>query len=156
MGYDIRDIIVKAVNLALKRRELYISLLDINPNIRVRTVINTLLIQVEKDIKQLEDLKESISDTIAEEIDFDIYDKISSLIYQFNNSLVNPKIRSLEEVLEFSLKLEESVYALFKDIQGRLVKDNSLIETQAYLILEEMIRLKEVNIESIKHFVKSK
>ncbi len=154
MAYDIRDIIVKAVDLALKRRQLYHSLLDINPNIRVRTVINTLLIQVEKDVKQLSDLKESISDNIVEEIDFDIYDKISSLIYQFNKSLINPKIRSLEELLEFSLKLEESVYALFRDIQGRLVKDNYLIETQAYLILEEMIRLKEVNIENIKQFVR--
>ena len=154
MAYDIRDIIVKAVDLALKRRQLYHSLLDINPNIRVRTVINTLLIQVEKDVKQLSDLKESISYNIVEEIDFDIYDKISSLIYQFNKSLINPKIRSLEELLEFSLKLEESVYALFRDIQGRLVKDNYLIETQADLILEEMIRLKEVNIENIKQFVR--
>ncbi|MGB3368912.1 MAG: hypothetical protein WBA54_15550 [Acidaminobacteraceae bacterium] len=154
MGYDIRDIIDKALDVASKRKGLYSSLMDINPNVRVRFVINTLLIQVDKDIKLFNELKQSITDDIAEEIDFDIYDKISSLVYQFNRILIKPNIRTSDELLNFALDVEEKQYALFVDIQGRLVKDNVLVESQAYLMLNKIIEVREKNIKNIKYFIK--
>lgn len=154
MGYDIRDVIDKALNVASKRKELYTSLMDINPDIRVRFVINTLLIQVDKDINSFHGIRHSITDEFAEEIDFDIYDKISSLVYQFNRTLIKPNIRNSDELLEFALDVEEKLYALFVDIQGRLVKDGSLVESQAYLMLTEIIKVKEKNIKNIRYFIK--
>lgn len=154
MGYDIRDIIEKAINVASKRKSLYTSLMDINPDIRVRFVINTLLIQVDKDLNSFYVLKQSITDEMAEEIDFDIYDKISSLVYQFNRTLIKPNIRSSEELLEFALDVEEKLYALFVDIQGRLVKDDVVVESQAYIMLNKIIEVREKNIKNIKYFIK--
>lgn len=154
MGYDIRDIIDKALGVASKRRELYSSLMDINPDVRVRFVINTLLIQVDKDINSFHALREKITDEIAEEIDFDIYDKISSLVYQFNRTLIKPNIRTSDDILSFALDVEEKLYALFVDIQGRLVKDNVIVESQAYLMLTKIIEVKEKNIKNIKYFIK--
>lgn len=154
MGYDIRDVIDKALNVASKRKALYASLMDINPDVRIRFVINTLLIQVDKDINSFYELKQSITDDIAEEIDFDIYDKISSLVYQFNRTLIKPNIRNSEDLLNFALDSEEKLYALFVDIQGRLVKDNVLVESQAYLMLNKIIEVREKNIKNIKYFIK--
>lgn len=154
MGYDIRDVIDKAIDVASKRKELYLSLMDNIPDKRVRFVINTLLIQVDKDINEFYEIKGLITDDIADEIEFDIYDKISSLVYQFNRMLIKPNIRSSDEILHFALDVEEKTYALFVDIQGRLTREADISDTQAYIGLSKIIELKEKNMKNIKYFIK--
>lgn len=86
-------------------------------------------------------------------IDFDIYDKISFLINQFNLKMYKTDAKTPKDFLSFSLGLEKEILALFLDIQGRLVKTSSDTTSTAYLILSNIINTKTKLIENLESHI---
>jgi len=89
MGYNVADIIEKAINIAVKRRAIYENVGQEKCDILSIKVISKVLVkQVDKTIEYYKTLLKEINDVEFEEIDFSIYDKMSSLISDFNTRYV--------------------------------------------------------------------
>lgn len=143
MGYNVGDIIDKAINISKKRRTIYEKIGQEKCDILSINIISKVLVkEVDKTIGYYQTLLDEINDLEFEEIDFSIYDKMSFLINDFNNRLSVIEVNNVKEYLKFSLDSEKSVYSLLIDIQGRFVKNTSDIHTKTYKILSEMINNK--------------
>lgn len=155
MGYNVIDLIDKAIDIAIKKKHLYEIIGQQQCDISsIKVMSKVLMKDIDRTIKYYETLKKEIGDTEFEEIDFDIYDKISFLINEFNNKLNIFEVHDVREFLNFSLNLERDTYSLLVDIQGRLVKDTSAVYTKAYKILSESIKNKAQHIETLEKVIK--
>ena len=135
MGYNVADIINKAIKIAIKKRTIYENIGQEKCDIPSIKIISTVLIkQINKTIEYYESLVKEIDNMEFEEIDFSIYDKMSSLINNYNKRIDVAEITNVREYLKFSLDLEKSIYSLQMDIQGRFVKNESDIHTKTYQI----------------------
>jgi len=155
MGYNIIDLINKAIKITIRKKDLYRNIgqqkCDI-PSIDI--VIRVLIKQIDNTIKYYETLKKELGDVDFEEIDFGIYDRISFLINEFNERISEPQINNVRNLLEFFLGLEKNTYDLLIAIQGRLVKNTSDIHTKAYTILSDMIKNKANFIKTLEKIIK--
>lgn len=157
MAYNTIDLIDKAIDMAKKRKEIYIHIANDNSeNKGMNIIVNTLVKALDKNIDSYNRVKKYIeqNEEVLEEIDFLTYDKILFLVNQFNRRLMNPKISSSKSLLEFSLNLENEIYALFIAIQGRLVVKEEDATTNTYRFLSNVIREKEEYVRNLEMFAK--
>lgn len=155
MGYNVIDIINKAINISNRKKAIYEIIGQKKSNIpAMAIVLKILLRQIGDTIIYYESLRTELEKIDFEEIDIVIYDKISHLINEFNLKLFNPEINNVRDFLEFSLTLEKNTYALFIDIQGRLIKNSKDVNTKAYEILSKMIKNKQEFILVLEKIVK--
>lgn len=156
MAYNVLDLLDKAINIAEKRKKIYNEeITNILKDSSLYMLMNVLIKNVDRTIEYLEKLKLETDNLTGEEIDFDIYDKISFLINEFNQKLFIPKNLNIKTLLESSLNIEKNVLALYIDIQGRLVKKKKDTETNAYKLLSKVILQKEKKIEDLQTFIKT-
>lgn len=140
MAYNIVDILDKAINVTNKVKIEYENIGKEKCDIQSIKIMSKVLVkQLDKNIEYYESLKEQIGDAEFEEIDFFIYDKMSSLINQFNKKTYVKDINNVKDYLKFSLRLEKDEYSLLIDIQGRFVKNTSDMNTKTYKILSDII-----------------
>ncbi|WP_123053739.1 hypothetical protein [Clostridium sp. JN-1] len=140
MGYNIIDLIDKAIDIANRERKIYEDIGKEHCSIPpIKIMSKVLITHVGKDIKYLEDLKNNLMNVEIEDIDFEIYDKMSFLINQFNKKVYVKKIVSTRDFLEFSLNFQRDVYSLLIDLQGRSVKSTNDVKTRTYKTLSNMI-----------------
>lgn len=157
MAYNTIDLIDKAIDMAKKRKEIYIHIANDNSeNKGMNIVVNTLVKGLDKNIDCYNRLKKYIeqNEEVLEEIDFLIYDKILFLVNQFKKRLMNPKISDIKSLLRFSLNLEKEIYALFIAIQGRLVVKEEDAKTNTYRFLSNVIKEKEEYVRNLEMFAK--
>lgn len=151
MGYNVADIIDKAVNIAIRRRTIYEKIGQEKCDILSIKVISKVLVkESDKTIEYYKKLLNEINDMEFEEIDFSIYDKMSSLISDFNNRINIAEVKNVREFLIFSLEMEKAVYSLLMDVQGRYVKNASDIHTNTYRFLSEIISNKAGHIKMLE------
>ncbi|MCY6356026.1 hypothetical protein [Clostridium sp. ZS2-4] len=155
MGYTIIDVIDKLIMIKMKVREIYSDTSQMNTEDKAFNLVTIALMKVqEKHIKYYNGIKETIGKDI-EEIDFLIYDKISFLIDEYKNRVdfleVNPK--NMEEILNLALDFEKKNSALIIDIQGRLVKKETDVQTETYNILSEMIEKEQKYLNDLKQII---
>ena len=152
MGYNIIDIMDKAIAIAYKRKELYtkISMQNHQPP-AVKILSKVLADNVDKTFLYYERIKKEVDTENIETIDFVIYDKISFLINQFNLRIHATDTTTTKEFLNFSVNFEKEVLALFLDVQGRLIKNANDASSTSYIILSDMIKTKTKLIEDLEH-----
>lgn len=150
--YNIRDILRKGLNINEKRLAEYKKLQDNSGDVRMRILIGVFTRALEKDNLYIQKLIDSITDTIAETIDFGVFDKVSSLVNQFARTIVPINIRERKELSIFVLDQEKATYALLVDIQGRMVTSSSTTSI-AYYVLLELIDEKRRFIEELSMMV---
>jgi len=156
MAYNVLDLLDKAINIAEKRKKIYNEeLTNISKDSSLYILMNVLIKNVDRTIEYLEKLKLETDNLTGEEIDFDIYDKISFLINEFNQKLFIPENLNIKTLLESSLDIEKNVLALYIDIQGRLVKKKEDTETNVYKLLSRVILQKEKKIKDLQTFIKT-
>lgn len=156
MAYNVLDLLDKAINIAEKRKELYTTAIsNASKNSSLYILINVLIKNADRTIEYFKKLKLEKDNLTGEEIDFDIYDKISFLINEFNQKLFIPKNLNIKILLESSLDIEKNVLALYIDIQGRLVKKKEDTETNVYKLLSKIIRQKEKKVRELQTFIKT-
>lgn len=153
MGYNVTDIINKAINIALRKKVEFENIGKEKCDIQSIKIMSTVLAkQEDKTIKYYETLKKEIGSMEFEEIDFVIYDKMSFLIDEFNKKKYVIDINNVRDYLKFSLDLEKDAYSLLIDIQGRFVKNKSDIHTKTYKILSDIISNEASHISMLQKF----
>ncbi len=147
--YDIRDVLRKGVTLTEKKKNEYLKLQENSGDIRLRLLIGVFIRAFEKDIVYYNRLVESVTDTIAEGIDFGVFDKISSLVNQFSRMIVPISLSERKELVAYVLEQEKATYGLLVDIQGRMVTSGNPLSI-AYYVLLEIIDAKRAFIEELE------
>ncbi|MDH8678039.1 hypothetical protein QE109_07760 [Fusibacter bizertensis] len=139
--YDIRDILRKGIDITKKIKAEYKKLQENSGDMRMRILIGVFIRSADRDISYYEQLVENLTDSIAEAIDFGVFDKISSLVNQFARTIGPINITERKPLVEYALSQQKSLYALLVDIQGRMVTGNE--ETSiAYYVLTDLIEEK--------------
>lgn len=140
MGYNILDIIDKAINIQNRRKIILKKVVAEGKTIPAIILMSKVLChQIDEIIKYYYELQDELRDTKFEEIDIITYDKMSFLINEFNNKIYAQDIESVKDYLNFSLNLTKDKYSLFIDIQGRLVKNVNDTSTKTYDVLSKII-----------------
>ena len=151
MGYNILDIIDKAIKIENKKKAIIKNVVaDDNVIPAIVLMPKVLCHQMDEIIKYYEELKTEIMNTEFEEIDIRTYDKISFLMNEFNDKIYTQDIQNGKDYLKLSLKFAKDKYSLFLDIQGRLVKDMDDTNTKTYEILSKMIKNIKKQIQTIE------
>ncbi|MCY6372699.1 hypothetical protein [Clostridium ganghwense] len=152
MGYNVLDVIDKLIMIKQKVKGIYINISYMDIEEQAIKLVATALAQVqEKHIKYYEELRNKIGEN-TEEIDFVIYDKISFLIDEYKNrvDIFEVKPKDIKEILNLAFDFENKNGALIIDIQGRLVKKESDVETKTYRILSEILQKEQSYIKELK------
>ena len=152
--YDIRDILRKGIDITEKRKQQFKQLQENSGDIRMRILIGVFIKEINRDITYYQRLTESISDVLAETIDFGVFDKISSLVNQFSRTIMPLSITDRRELVKFVIDQEKATYALLVDIQGRMVVSSSTVSI-AYYVLLEIIDEKRQYIEELERMIQS-
>ena len=140
MGYNIIDILEKAINIENRRKIIIINAITENQVIpAIKLISKVICNQIDEIVNYYEELKEEIKNTELEEIDFRTYDKMSFLINQYNERIYELEMTNVKYYLKSSLDLTKNKYSLFIDIQGRLVNNTSDTSTKTYEILSKII-----------------
>lgn len=140
MGYNIIDIINKAISIENKRKSKIKSAIAENQVVpAVKLVSKILCDEIDKTIRYHEKLKEEIKNIEIEEIDIRTYDKMSFLINEFNNRESAIDVNNVRNYLKSELNLAKNKYSLFIDLQGRLVNNTCSTDTKTYKILSKII-----------------
>ncbi len=151
--YDIRDVLRKAIDIALRKREMFEKLKEDAGDMRVRMQIGVFIKAMDADIHYYENVIKNISDAMAEGIDFGVYDKISFLVNQFTRTIVPPKLGDPKTMMKYFIEQEKAAYALLVDIQGRMVTDERIASSIAYYVLLEAIEDKSKKIADLEKFI---
>ena len=155
MGYNVRDLIDKAIDIGKKQVIIYDNIGRSNSsNLSIKIVSDVLSKKQKKTIEYYELLKKEIKVEDEEEIDFLTFDKLSFLVNEFNMKKYIPEINNAKEFLMFSLNLEEDINSLFIDLQGRLMNNTKDISSKCYKVLSEMITYKVKTIKGLKDTLK--
>lgn len=151
--YDVRDVLRKAIDITLRKREMFEQLKEDAGDIRIRMQISVFEKTMDTDIHYYETMIKNITDAMAENLDFAVFDKISFLVNQFTRTIVPPKLTDQKSMLRYFLEQEKAAYALLVDIQGRMVTDKRIAESIAYYVLLEAIEDKRKRIADLEHFL---
>ena len=151
--YDIRDILRKAIEITEKKKAEYKKLLENSGDVRMRLLIGVFIRRADKDILYYRKISDNITDSIAEGIDFGIFDKISSLVNQFARTIMPIQITDRKQLMVYALNQEKATYALLVDIQGRMVI-NDTATSIAYYVFLEIIDEKRKFIEELEQMVR--
>ncbi|MFL0268049.1 hypothetical protein [Candidatus Clostridium radicumherbarum] len=152
MGYNVVDVLNKAINITIRKRSIYESLGQRKCDIlAVKIMSKALVKEMDRTIQYYEKLKNEVE---PEEIDFYIYDKISFLIDEFNKKINVTEINNIKDYLKFSLDVEKGGKSVLIDVQGRFVKNKSDINTKTYKILSDIIYNKEKLITTLEKIMK--
>lgn len=151
--YDVRDVLRKAIDISIRKREMFEKLKEDAGDIRIRMQISVFEKTMDSDIHYYETMIKNISDSMAESIDFAVYDKISFLVNQFTRTIVPPKLSGQKSLLLYFIDQEKAAYALLVDIQGRMVTDKRIAESIAYYVLLEAIEEKKKRILDLEKFL---
>lgn len=150
--YDVRDLIKKAIAIAEKKKRLLLSILENTPDPRLRILIQVMINTVEKDIQFYLTMNQELENQTLDPIDFAVYDTIASLINQFGRGMVSTKIKTRQEMVNFSVDIEKAVLALMLDIQGRLAQAEGGGHSTTYVIVGRAIEQKKKTIENLERF----
>ena len=144
----------RSIDITEKRKNQFKTLQDNSGDIRMRILIGVFIKEINRDVTYYHKLVDSITESIAETIDFGVFDKISSLVNQFARTIVPLSITDRRELVKFVIDQEKATYALLVDIQGRMVVSSSTVSI-AYYVLLEIIDAKRQYIEELERMIQS-
>ena len=154
MGYNIIDIMNKAINIENRRKSIINnSIIENKTSPAIELISKVLCNQIDEIIKYYEELKIEINHAELEEIDFRTYDKMSFLINEFNERMYVLKVANVREFLKSTLEITKNKYSLFIDIQGRLVNNTSNTGSKTYEILSKIITNISKQIKTIERTI---
>lgn len=150
--YDIRDLLQKAITQTENRKLTYLKLLENSPDPRMRILVQVMIARLDQDIAFYNKLLSDLDVNTIEPIDFGVYDTIASLINQFARRMMVPTCKTRKEFVQFVTEVEQSVYALMVDIQGRLAQAEGRTDGITYMILSKVILHKSLRIQELENY----
>ncbi|EQB3123108.1 hypothetical protein ACYIU8_002972, partial [Clostridium botulinum] len=123
-------------------------------DLRISIVSKTIANQERKYTQYYENLKKDIDVLDKEDIDFSIYDRISSRMQQFKISITMPVVTDIKKLINFARELSKENLALLIYIQGQLIRKETDTNMLAYNVMGKIIEEQEKYSESLKALYK--
>lgn len=156
LSYTVLDLLDKAIFTAEKKKQMcYKVIEDLKDKTPICLLAKVFIKNLDKSIKHYKHLTNELNNINAEVIDFVVYDKISFLINEFNQKMMEPDIENIKSFSKSCLDFQKELFTLYVDIQGRLVRSEQDTKTKAYEIINNLIKDKEKTIKSLEEFIKS-
>ncbi len=151
--YNIVDLLDKLIILEQKGSEMYrlISIME-GLDKKIKVVARVLANEEKRHEQIYRNYKDKIEKMDLPFIDFDIYDKASNLINNFNYP-VSENMKDIQELLSFALDFEKQSISLIISIQGLLIRDTNDSSSITYKVLTQIIKEEEKHIEDIERFI---
>lgn len=154
MGYNAIDILDKAILITENKKKMYRKIASNSNSPRIQLVADILISHLDKSIYFYKFSIVRLRDKSLEEIPFDVYDTVSSLVNTFGQLISIPDIKEVRDFMKFASLIESKTLALFVDIQGRVLKNREDVNSEVYKILGILIKEKQKNIEDINSFLR--
>lgn len=153
--YKLTDLIDKIIKIEELGAELYIKKsegLEGQDNIKI--LAKALANQERKHVKIYEDFRENILNCEDIDVEFDIYDKASKLVYEFMHLSVSKEIHEVKDLLDLAIGFEKDHLALVKRIRGLFVSAPNDMETNNYKLLTVIISQEEEHVRDLESVLK--
>ncbi|OSB14773.1 hypothetical protein [Clostridium botulinum] len=154
MAYTIIDIINNLIDIEKKGFSIFREISNNSEDLRIFIVSKTIANQERKYTQYYENLKKDIDVLDKEDIDFSIYDRISSRMQQFKISITMPVVTDIKKLINFARELSKENLALLIYIQGQLIRKETDTNMLAYNIMGKIIEEQEKYSESLKALYK--
>lgn len=157
MVYTIVDLIAKLIAIEQNACKMYknIAFMENGDRSSFKTVAKVLAKEEERHVEFYHKLMKKAAEFPDIEIDFELYDKASSLIQEFKKRIIMPADLDTGNIIAFALEFEKQNAALLIDIRGRLFKKSEDTESTIYMALTDLIIEEEKHVKNLKCFVKS-
>lgn len=154
MAYNIVDLIERIIDTSNKILMLYQD----NSKNKIDENFSNIIIKVfikhqNEKISYYKSLQEKLKKEKINEIHCFTYDKIASLIGQFNNKVQFSPYKNMKELMENILNIDKDVRALYIDIRGRLMENKQYCNTE-YNVLTDIIHLEEKYLADLERLYK--
>lgn len=144
MGYNAIDLVDKAIDTSNRILNFYEEIGNYNNIGSFKIFLNVFKKQQNQKKVYYESLKKQIEYKEINEIDFFSYDKISSLITQFNSKISFHNCgNNTKQLIECVLDISKDVRALFIDVRGRIIKNKDGWDSAEYEVLTSIIEMEE-------------
>ncbi|APC81010.1 hypothetical protein [Clostridium botulinum] len=154
MAYTIIDIINNLIDIEKKGFSIFREISNNSEDLRISIVSKTISNQERKYTQYYENLKKDIDVLDKEDIDFSIYDRISSRMQQFKISITMPVVTDIKKLINFARELSKENLALLIYIQGQLIRKETDTNMLAYNIMGKIIEEQEKYSKSLKALYK--
>ncbi|WP_251862525.1 hypothetical protein [Clostridium sp. Marseille-Q2269] len=153
MGYNIIDLIDRSIDTGNNIIKIYIDMNKQYDDTNPFSIFSKIFMKYEKEkISYYNFLKTTLKKEKMKDIDIYTYDKISSLIAQFNNKILIKchKDKTIKEFIEYILDINKDIRALFIDIRGRMIQKNGDGDSYEYEVLTNIIKMEEKYIRDLE------
>ena len=155
MAYNIIDLIDRSINTSEKILLLYENAIKHENQFDSFCVLVSIFVKYRyKKITYYNSLKETLKSNQLRDIDFSTYDKISSLIYEFNNNLSSNWNSNIKTFIQWIINTNKDGRALLIDIRGRLIERFPKKFELEYDILTNLIHMEEKYILDLENTYK--
>lgn len=152
--YTVIDIIDKFIEIEKIVAKIYEDISKQSNEVNnLKIIAQTLAKEEYKHVLFYEELKNKLVGREDLDVDFDIYDKISKLMIEFKNSLINIDGKNVSELLNQALIFEKDNKALLLNIRGRLVRQETDVEKGGYEALSKIIDEEEHHIRDLEKII---
>jgi hypothetical protein len=156
MAYSLPDLLERLVVVKESSVNIFEAIANNSSQSDKRISIVSRVFKAEemRHIQHYRELLEESKVQVNTDIDFDIYDKIYSLINEFKNRIAVPKVSTVQELVSFTFDFEMSVTALLLDIRGRMVRSSNDAANFNYVAITQLILEEQKHAASISTFIK--
>lgn len=155
VSYTIVDLLDKIIALEDLLQKNYTELANRNNiDIRLKNLARVFAREERRHFDLYIDIKERIQGAKDIQIDSDLYDNASKILNEFKSNIYIFKGESINELLEFILRIEEENVALIIRIRDILIRDINQKDTVIYKVLDELLLEEQMHVINIEAFLK--
>jgi len=155
MSYTIIDVIDSLIDIEINAVKIYETIsINAADNPKLHLVANVLLTEEKRHIDYYEKIKSHLQNDSSTILDDKSYSKISTHIFEFNKMIKSLSTKSITELLEYALVMENVNVGLLKQIESDVGNKNYTNNKIILEILSEMIKQEEQHVKNIGIFIK--
>ncbi|MDF2984568.1 MAG: hypothetical protein K0R50_78 [Eubacterium sp.] len=154
MSYTIVDLFDKFITIEQAGYKMFMDITTMKGvHEKVKTMAKIFAIEEKKHIEVYQNLKIKMEKEPEIEVDFFIYDKASTLIFQYSKINRTVETESPKKLLEACLGFEKDNLALLLNIRGIFIKSKADTNSPNYKAISEIITEEQKHIKSIEAFI---
>lgn len=154
MAYTLADLLERLIVIEESSVKIFEDIANSGVDKRISAVARVFKTEELRHVEHCKALMEESKLQVNIDIDFDVYDKIYSLINEFRNRTPAPKISTVQELVSFAFDYEMSMTALLLDIRGRMVRNSEDAANYNYIAITQLILEEQKHTAAISAFLR--
>ncbi len=154
MSYTIVDLLDRFISIEQSGYKMFMDITTMKGvQEKVKTMARIFAIEEKKHIEVYQNLKTKLEKEPEIEVDFFIYDKASTIIFQYTKINRTVETESPQKLLEDCLAFEKDNLALLLSIKGVFIKSKADTNSPNYKVISQIIAEEQKHVRSIEAFI---